>query len=168
MWGIYDTFEKYAVQQHPDPNKLIEGNVSSQSAESLRQKVVNDYKTTGKNSEKPTIPLYTSTIKDINRTISNAKCEMMIDTTVHGSFTRAYGQYRDITSPTDTYFEGSMLMKKASDFPLCASGISKDSYTSTMLTPTQILGIGSCRTTDNKVLYPGIPNDCIDLCTSIG
>lgn len=104
MYGIYDTFQKWEPQQNR--NLSTEGNISSQDPETLRQKVVNDYKTTGKNSEKLTIPLFTNTIKNINRTITNSGCEMYIDTNVHASITKAYGKYADATSPSDTYYLG--------------------------------------------------------------
>lgn len=48
MWGIYKTYEDYVAKQFTP-------NVSSQNPESLRQKVVNDYKTTGKNTDTVTI-----------------------------------------------------------------------------------------------------------------
>lgn len=104
MYGIYDTFQKWEPQQNR--NLSTEGNISSQDPETLRQKVVNDYKTTGKNSEKLTIPLFTNTIKPLDKTVSNAGCEIHVDSNVHASVTKFSRVVADMTSPANIYYVG--------------------------------------------------------------
>ena len=48
LYGVYKSYEDYLPYR-------LSPNIASQSAESLRQKVINDYKTIGKNSDKPNI-----------------------------------------------------------------------------------------------------------------
>ena len=96
IFGIYTTYQEYEMKRRTP-------NVSAESAESLRQKVVNDYKTMGKNSDKPTIKKYTETFRNINRNISNTECKMTIYHTNLAGTTAAKMKYTKVTVDPTSY-----------------------------------------------------------------
>jgi hypothetical protein len=134
---------------------------------------VNDYKTTRKNSEKLTIPLFTNTIKPLDKTVSNAGCEIHVDSNVHASVTKFSRVVADMTSPANIYYVGWVTVRQAADFPLCPSGLSVGTYTSKMYalneSITELLATSNypnwlCRYNDTKVMWMTMPVECKQLC----